>query len=91
MSFGSGEAVVGAEWTHATGKSNVDCGPKLLRRKTGASTFDVTCPDAATLEGFAGQYIQIAHRANGKLVMAMVNYQSDKQNVAQGIVVWREP
>lgn len=91
VSFGGGEVVVGGEWLTANGKSSVDCGPKLLRRKAGASAFEVTCPDAAQLEGFAGEYLQVAHRANGKLVMAFVNYANDKANVAQGIVVWREP
>lgn len=51
----------------------------------------MTCPDAATLEGFAGDFIEVAHRPNGKLVMAIVVEQSDKQNVDRGIVVWREP
>lgn len=91
VSVGNGEVVVGAEWGTATGKSNVPCGPKLLRRKSGASAFEVTCPDAAKLEGFAGENIEVAHRPNGKLVMAIIVAQTDKDNVARGIVVWREP
>lgn len=73
------------------GSSAGTCGAPKLSRSADLTTWTTCGVDKATLDSGAGRYVNLAHTAAGKLVMAFHYPVTTNAAVPAGVVVWREP